>query len=193
MRDSAPCESSKGDRGGSESSRLKCGDPLSPQRGMSWGQEVKLWEAASLQEYKNHQGAEPSSKTGSQCLFWAGGAAALTCRGRGTPAPDRARAFRSKPCGEKMRRATFSRHSSRFQIIFTKYLIGPKVPMNHSVVLRAFAVLLQQFPTFRVQDRADREGVKTSDEDIGSRRLMEERMTSMQHSPLLSQKRTTEK
>lgn len=89
-----------------------------------------------------------------------------------------------------MRGATFSR---RFQIIFTKYVIGPKVPMNHSVVLGAFAVLLQQFPTSRVQDRADREGVKASDEDIGSRRLMEERMTSMQHSPLLSQKRTTEK
>lgn len=70
LRDSAPCESSKGDRGGSESSRLKHDDPLSPRRGMHWGQEVKLWEATSLQEYKNHQWALPSPKTGSQCLFW---------------------------------------------------------------------------------------------------------------------------
>lgn len=60
--------------------------------------------------------------------------------------------------------------------------------MNHSVVLGALAVLLQRCPTFRVQDRADREGVKASDEDIGSQRLTEERTTSMQHSPAFPEK-----
>lgn len=58
VSESAPSESSKGDRGGSESSRFKHRDPLlcggsQQQRwGMHGRQEVKFWESTALQEYK---------------------------------------------------------------------------------------------------------------------------------------------
>lgn len=99
----------KGDRGGSESSRLKRGDPLSPRR----GQEVKLWEATSLQEYKKPSvsSGEPEDRKSVSLLGrggevgWGGVESrgfqegrrpgcfllcsdALTCKGRGAPAPD---------------------------------------------------------------------------------------------------------
>lgn len=50
-------------------------------------------------------GAEPEDRKSVSLL--GGGAVDLTCKGRGTPAPDRARAFRSKPRGEKIPQGHF--------------------------------------------------------------------------------------
>lgn len=58
VSESAPSESSKGDRGGSECSHFKHRDPLlcggsqQQRSGMHGRQEVKFWESTALQEYK---------------------------------------------------------------------------------------------------------------------------------------------
>lgn len=79
-------------------------------------------------------GAEPEDRKAVSLL--GGGAVDLTCKGRATPAPDRARAFRAKPRGEKIPAGRFLR--PRFQ----------QIP-NHFYQISAFC---------SVQDRADREG-----------------------------------
>lgn len=76
---------------------------------------------------------------------------------------------------------------------FTTNFTASLVLMKNSEVSVIFCVLVQPPRTRRAQDHTDRERVKTSDGDIGSRRLMEERMTSMQLSPLSSQKTATER
>lgn len=110
---------------------------------------------------KNHQWAAASPRTGSQCLFWRGVggvksrgiqegrrpgcfllcSGALTCKGRGAPAPDLGFHVQ-KPCGEKMQRAPFSeRAPSWFQITSLNTLLAQKVLVRTLGVVAIFVFL----------------------------------------------------
>lgn len=148
-----------------------------------------------------------SPRTGSQCLFWGGVGGgvesrgfqegrrpgcfllcsdALTCKGRGAPAPDLGFHVQNpvvRKCRGRRSLSALPADSKSLHSI----LYWPKRFWRKLWELWCFFVFffgrLQELRTCRGQDQTGRDRVRTCDGDIGRRRLTEERLTSVHSAP----------